>query len=256
MGITVQAYRVAIGTYIHKDAVLQHDCSCHSAHRCDENNKCGCHASRHTCDVNNSSDVIPEGPEKTTDVDTWFKKCTCASHVTYVVVYCALYVVHWMLLIFFNCLLQCGDVEENPGPHSIQNASSGIIHVKPDDAKCGPIENIYLIQQAYDKLQSRLYGFCSLKSKQEYIYLEEMLTRLLIQLDGIESDGKEDICQLRKQTVHSVQAGLDYIERTAKKSIDEPTTEHQQGVEKTSYKHTNVASQMDNTGMMYVPSCP
>ncbi len=75
-----------------------------------------------------------------------------------------------------------------------------------------PIEQINVIQQESDQLQAKLKGFTSPKGSKEYRYLEEMLTRLLLKLDGIESEGKDEIRQARKQAIKSVQAGLDHLE--------------------------------------------
>ena len=92
---------------------------------------------------------------------------------------------------------------ESPTP---QRAAS------PALAKMTPIEQINTIQEESDQLQGKLNGFKSAKGSKEYRYLEEMLTRLLIKLDGIESEGKDEIRQARKKAIRSVQAGLDHLE--------------------------------------------
>ena len=92
-----------------------------------------------------------------------------------------------------------------------------------------PIEQINTIQQESDQLQAKLNGFKSAKGSKEYRYLEEMLTRLLIKLDGIESEGKDEIRQARKKAIRSVQAGLDHLELIgmANEVSDEASTQQE-----------------------------
>ena len=109
---------------------------------------------------------------------------------------------------------------ESPTP---QRAAS------PALAKMTPIEQINTIQQESDQLQAKLNGFKSAKGSKEYRYLEEMLTRLLIKLDGIESEGKDEIRQARKKAIRSVQAGLDHLELIgmANEVSDEASTQQE-----------------------------
>ncbi len=104
---------------------------------------------------------------------------------------------------------------ESPTP---QRAAS------PALAKMSPIEQIHVIQEESDTLQAKINGFKGTKGSKEYRYLEEMLTRLLLKLDGIESEGKDEIRQARKQAIKSVQAGLDHLELLvmANEVSDEP----------------------------------
>jgi len=50
------------------------------------------------------------------------------------------------------------------------------------------------------------------KSSKQYRYLEEMLTRLLLRLDGVDSSGNERIRMMRKDAIVSIQAILDQLE--------------------------------------------
>ena len=50
------------------------------------------------------------------------------------------------------------------------------------------------------------------KSSKQYRYLEEMLTRLLLKLDGVEAAGSERIRTMRKDAIVSIQAILDQLE--------------------------------------------
>jgi len=50
------------------------------------------------------------------------------------------------------------------------------------------------------------------KSSKQFRYLEEMLTRLLLRLDGVDSAGVEGIRTMRKDAIVSIQAILDQLE--------------------------------------------
>jgi len=50
------------------------------------------------------------------------------------------------------------------------------------------------------------------KSSKEYRYLEEMLTRLLLKLDSVDTAGFERIRTMRKDAIVSIQAILDQLE--------------------------------------------
>lgn len=50
------------------------------------------------------------------------------------------------------------------------------------------------------------------KSSKQYRYLEEMLTRLLLKLDGVDSAGSDRIRMMRKDAIVSIQAILDQLE--------------------------------------------
>ena len=50
------------------------------------------------------------------------------------------------------------------------------------------------------------------KTSKQYRYLEEMLTRLLLRLDGVDAAGSERIRTMRKDAIVSIQAILDQLE--------------------------------------------
>jgi len=50
------------------------------------------------------------------------------------------------------------------------------------------------------------------KTSKQYRYLEEMLTRLLLRLDGVDTAGSERIRMMRKDAIVSIQAVLDQLE--------------------------------------------
>ena len=50
------------------------------------------------------------------------------------------------------------------------------------------------------------------KTSKQYRYLEEMLTRLLLRLDGVDTAGSDRIRTMRKHAIVSIQAILDQLE--------------------------------------------
>ena len=62
------------------------------------------------------------------------------------------------------------------------------------------------------ELEVGVNEWTGVKGDKRFAYLEEMLTRLLIRLDHINSEGREDIRLMRKEAVKSVQSALDRLE--------------------------------------------
>ncbi|XP_015121795.1 BAG domain-containing protein Samui isoform X2 [Diachasma alloeum] len=84
--------------------------------------------------------------------------------------------------------------------------------IQPKD----PLERVALVQQEVDSLheQVKLWNGNTRQDKQ-YIYLDEMLTRELIKLDDIETEGKEAVRQSRKNTIKSIQDAISLLESKA-----------------------------------------
>jgi hypothetical protein len=71
-------------------------------------------------------------------------------------------------------------------------------------------------------LRSQVEAFGGRRGEKSYIVLEEMLTRLLIKLDRIESDGRDDIRTARKNAVKAVNSTIDLLESRAAANAQEP----------------------------------
>ncbi|XP_011302589.1 BAG domain-containing protein Samui isoform X2 [Fopius arisanus] len=84
--------------------------------------------------------------------------------------------------------------------------------IQPKD----PLERVALVQQEVDSLheQVKLWNGNTRQDKQ-YIYLDEMLTRELIKLDDIDTEGKEAVRQSRKNTIKSIQDAISLLESKA-----------------------------------------
>ncbi|KAJ8321874.1 hypothetical protein KUTeg_000345, partial [Tegillarca granosa] len=78
-----------------------------------------------------------------------------------------------------------------------------------------PLDKIQDILTAVRELEDRVNSFSGTKKEKEYKYLEEMLTRSMLQLDGIESGADDKIRQSRRQAVKEIQAALDQLELKA-----------------------------------------
>ncbi|XP_069106650.1 BAG family molecular chaperone regulator 3-like [Argopecten irradians] len=78
-----------------------------------------------------------------------------------------------------------------------------------------PIDTISAILSEVREYEAKVSNFQGLKTDKEYKYLEEMLTRNLLKLDGIESGSNNDIRQARKNAVREIQASLDQLELKA-----------------------------------------
>lgn len=58
-------------------------------------------------------------------------------------------------------------------------------------------------------------NFTGKKNDKQYLYLDEMLTRNLIKLDNIETEGKENIRQARKEAIRCIQKCIAVLESKA-----------------------------------------
>ena len=72
---------------------------------------------------------------------------------------------------------------------------------------------IFFCLSLSQKFQNRLENFKGFKTDREYLYLEEMLTRHLLSLDGIEPEGETSIRQMRKESINSVNRCLSLLDR-------------------------------------------
>jgi BCL2-associated athanogene 3 len=62
-----------------------------------------------------------------------------------------------------------------------------------------------------------------------YLYLDEMLTRELIKLDDIDTDGKENIRQARKEAIRSIQRAISLLESKVQKTESKAAAETDPG---------------------------
>ncbi|KAG6452130.1 BAG domain-containing protein Samui isoform X3 [Manduca sexta] len=78
-----------------------------------------------------------------------------------------------------------------------------------------PITLILSIQTDVLNLMTEVENFTGSKKDKKYLFLDEMLTRNLIKLDNIETDGKENIRQARKEAIKCIQKCIAVLEAKA-----------------------------------------
>jgi len=89
------------------------------------------------------------------------------------------------------------------------------------------------IMQEEANLRAQVEAFSGRRGEKPYLVLEEMLTRLLIKLDRIESDGRDDIRTARKNAVKAVNSTIDLLESraAASASAQEPKQDQDQAMQ-------------------------
>lgn len=74
------------------------------------------------------------------------------------------------------------------------------------------INKIQDIQRDVLELMGKVERFGGLKGDKEYMYLDEMLTRNLLKLDTIDTNGKESIRLARKEAIKCIQASIGVLD--------------------------------------------
>uniref|UniRef100_A0A8C3PM40 BAG cochaperone 4 n=2 Tax=Charadriiformes TaxID=8906 RepID=A0A8C3PM40_9CHAR len=75
------------------------------------------------------------------------------------------------------------------------------------------IQRILQVVGEAEQLEQEVDEFVGKKTDKSYRLLEEMLTKLLLELDSIETGGQDSVRQARKESVHRIQAILEKLER-------------------------------------------
>ncbi|NWH92482.1 BAG4 regulator, partial [Aegithalos caudatus] len=75
------------------------------------------------------------------------------------------------------------------------------------------IQRILHVMGEAEQLEDEVDEFVGKKTDKSYRLLEEMLTKLLLELDSIETGGQDSVRQARKESVHRIQAILEKLER-------------------------------------------
>lgn len=79
-----------------------------------------------------------------------------------------------------------------------------------------PLVKVQLVQKEVDELKSKVEEYNgNSRTEKDYIYLDEMLTRNLIKLDDIETDGKENVRAARREAIRSIQRCISILEGKA-----------------------------------------
>jgi hypothetical protein len=105
--------------------------------------------------------------------------------------------------------------QPQPEPAPAQNVKPQTQERAPSPTKLSPLELVQNILKEAEEVQQQVNSFSGTKGDKTYLYLEEILTRLLIKLDNIDSEGKEEIRNTRRQAVRTVQSSIDQLELKA-----------------------------------------
>lgn len=96
------------------------------------------------------------------------------------------------------------EVGFKPGEHQPAMNSAAI---QPE------IQRILHVMGEAEQLEDEVDEFVGKKTDKSYRLLEEMLTKLLLELDSVETGGQDSVRQARKESVHRIQAILEKLER-------------------------------------------
>lgn len=77
------------------------------------------------------------------------------------------------------------------------------------------LARVQLVMARVQLLQEDVDEFVGKKTEKSYRFLEELLTKELLELDSVETNGQEVVRQARKEAVKRIQAILDRLERKA-----------------------------------------
>ncbi|KAI4504359.1 hypothetical protein M0802_000830 [Mischocyttarus mexicanus] len=123
-------------------------------------------------------------------------------------------------------------------------------HVPKQTLPKDPLEKVASVQNEVDSLaeQVKQYTGNSRQDKQ-YMFLDEMLTRELIKLDDIETEGRENVRQARKNAIRTIQETISLLESKASLSGQEQPQEDLQSMQVEQYKEQEKENQPSNESM-------
>ncbi len=78
------------------------------------------------------------------------------------------------------------------------------------------LEELEKVKAEVASLVAKIDCFEGDKKSKEYLYLDEMLTRQLLSLDGVETHGKENIRQMRKEAIKTINRCLSMLDSKAR----------------------------------------
>ncbi|KAH8286439.1 hypothetical protein KR054_008903 [Drosophila jambulina] len=106
--------------------------------------------------------------------------------------------------------------QELPGGVAAEGAPAGLPPQTPHTLDS--INKIQDIQRDVLELMSKVEQFKGTRQDKEYVYLDEMLTRNLLKLDTIDTNGKDSIRLARKEAIKCIQASINVLEAKAEEN--------------------------------------
>ncbi|KAK1129870.1 hypothetical protein K0M31_019576 [Melipona bicolor] len=114
--------------------------------------------------------------------------------------------------------------QQQPQPQQQQQEP---VKPKPSVPK-DPLERVALVQKEVDALAEQVKQYTgNSRTDKEYIYLDEMLTRELIKLDDIETEGRDNVRQARKNAIKTIQETISLLESKAPLPSQQASPEEQ-----------------------------
>ncbi|XP_068915095.1 BAG domain-containing protein Samui-like isoform X2 [Tenebrio molitor] len=90
---------------------------------------------------------------------------------------------------------------------------------QPRSAANNPIDVIQSIQKDVSELMGQVEQFTGVPRDKQYIFLDEMLTRNLIKLDNVDTQGQENIRQARKEAIKCIESCIGILEAKAAANV-------------------------------------
>lgn len=110
-----------------------------------------------------------------------------------------------------------------PSPPQPQQKQAQPQPAKPQINQHDPIFKIQQIQKDVNALMSAVDQYNGTSKDKQYLYLDEMLTRNLLKLDNIETEGKDIIRQARKEAIKCIEKCISILEsKVSKPAGDKP----------------------------------
>lgn len=115
-----------------------------------------------------------------------------------------------------------------PQQHQNQQQRSASPQVPPEPPKVTPhkpltpLDQIQAIQKDVSSLMQQVEAFTGKSKDKHYLYLDEMLTRNLIKLDNIDTQGQESIRSARKEAIKCIEKTIGILEAKAAAGSDVP----------------------------------
>lgn len=101
--------------------------------------------------------------------------------------------------------------------------STGVPPQTPYTSDC--IGKIQDIQRDVLDLMGKVESFNGIRGDKDYLYLDEMLTRNLLKLDTIDTNGKDSIRLARKEAIKCIQASIHVLEAKAETNAKKANTQ-------------------------------
>lgn len=142
--------------------------------------------------------------------------------------------------------------QERPTPLNTEQANKASSQQSPvpnTPQTTETIGKIQLIQRDVLDLMSKVEKFSGMKNDKEYMYLDEMLTRNLLKLDTIDTQGKERIRLARKEAIKCIQASINVLEAKAEenaKAAQKSMMKHSQEISVNSESQNNTTTNENN----------